>query len=131
MRPFVLGLLGGLAAIVLVAGALGGFLVSRARPAPDPRRATLTADLDAYAAWWRDDYCRHHPCQTIELPEYVPARDRFLVDRPTLRDYLAWWREDRWDRYGGGYSNAIVMVVADPALLADPATIDWYLAQQR
>lgn len=129
MRPFVLGLLGGLVALALVGAALGGVALYRQRTAPARLRVTLTADLDAYTAWERDDFCGRHLCVGARsLAQYAPERDLFMEDHPTLRAYYRWWLGDRRARYGGSYANVTVMDWALPVQLNEPDAIARYVA---
>jgi hypothetical protein len=136
-RPFVPPLpLAALVPLAVVAVALVALAQLRWSATPaDQARATLAAQLHAYASWERE---HPHEC-LVPLPDpravgnqnYERRAAWFLADRgaTALLDYRAWFRATYAAEHPGGARRDRYLIECTPAaVLGAPPWLDRYLA---
>lgn len=134
MRPFFLGLLGALVALVLA----GGAFVAWAHARPDPRRAALERQIDEYETWAQGPHfpatAFYYCCPAtynIDINTENSDFALFLAQRPELRAYFAWLYEARLAATGRGLMGEFQARHPTGDDIAAPKYLDRYLAETR
>jgi len=120
MRAYLLGLLGGLTALAIVAARAVGALVIHAWAERANLRPTLLAQIDEYETWWKSNY----PANPNDI---ITIRDKYTAQRHPLHEYIARWQHDYQQRHHGAAASFRVRTVLAEDL-RDPDSLDRFLA---
>lgn len=124
MRAALFGFLGGLAALVLVGAVVGVAFWRYQAASPERERAALVADLDAYAAWYEREQWRNIG---VTQPRFESDRDRFIEQRPRLKQYILWYLDERAkEPNAGSLFVANTIKALRPTDLRNPALVARY-----
>jgi len=128
MRAYLLGLLGGLTALAIVAALAVGALVIHARAERATQRPTLLAQIDEYETWWQSYTVQMTLINRTNPNDIITIRDNYTAQRQPLHEYIAWWQNDYQQRHRGAATVSFRVRTVVPDDLRDPEAITRFLA---
>jgi len=131
MRSFWGGLLGGLAAIAIVAVLIVVGLVVYTRADNAAQRTTLIRQIDEYDSWWRGYGVQMALASSQNPYAATTLRDHFTAQRHPLQEYIAWWQGDFAQRNPVAIGiNSFRLHIIAPDDLCDSDAINRFFASR-